>query len=500
MRPADEVRIPRSPWRSAAMVLLAAALGVATVSLVLGGGQPAMAAGDCQYGPYGPYGPCERVTPTLTIEQHPNETVIGFPLLAATATLEGADPTGTLVFRLSGPWDPTCESTTYEGPVPISGSRTYYSFDSLARAPIPDVVGTWRWTVEYSGDARNEPVRSGCDDAPVTVSRAPMSGFIFVSPFVSQFPIGSTPEARMLIQGYRPSGAATVSLFGPGDPACSGTPTFSTSIPFDGQSALNQLVTLGVVEALGTWRWQLAYSGDARNLPLTTACDQAPLTVVKATPTVTAGVAESPVVIGSAVLTEGLVSNGYHPGGTIQLSLFAPGDTGCTTAADTETRDLTADGRAEALLTPTSVGTWRLRASYPGDQWNDPASTGCDETLLVVVKASPTLAPVSIPTMARKGDVLRARVALRDAYRPGGRVQFRLFAPEDPSCSGVPVYIEEAEVNDSTATTSTGFVVPKQREGTWNWTGSYLGDENNDVSASDCGEASVEVVKKIKKK
>jgi hypothetical protein len=405
MKAADELRILRSPWRTAAVWLLAAALAVATVSLVLDGSEPAIAAGDCQYGPYGPYGPyepygpygeeCERVTPTLTIEQHPNETVIGFPLLAATATLEGADPTGTLVFRLFGPWDPTCESTTYEGPLAVSGSGAYYSFDSFVRAPIPDVVGTWRWTVEYSGDALNEPVSSGCNDAPVTVSRALMFGSIFVSPFAPPLPIGSIPEARMFIQGYQPSGAATVSLFGPDDAACSGTPTFSTSIPFDGQSALNQLVTLGEVDAVGTWRWQLAYAGDERNLPLTTACDQAQTTVVKAVP---------------------------------------------------------------------------------------------------------TLAPVSIPTRADAPDVLRSRVLLRGGYQPTGRVLFRLFGPGDPSCSGIPAHTEEGVVQDAAAEASSGFVVPKKSEGTWNWTASYLGDGQNEVAESTCGQAPVEVVKKIKKK
>jgi hypothetical protein len=76
-------------------------------------------------------------------------------------------------------------------------------------------------------------------------------------------------------------------------------------------------------------------------------------------------------------------------------------------------------------------------------------------------------------------------------------VAFRLYGPSDSSCGGLPAYIEEAEVAGSSAATTTGFVVPS--EGTWRWTATYLGDENNNVSASTCDHAPVAVVTKVPK-
>jgi len=66
MKAADELRILRPPWHNAVVGVAAAVLVVAALLLVLDGGRPAIAAGECQYGPYGPYNePCEKARPSL---------------------------------------------------------------------------------------------------------------------------------------------------------------------------------------------------------------------------------------------------------------------------------------------------------------------------------------------------------------------------------------------------------------------------------------------------
>ena len=89
------------------------------------------------------------------------------------------------------------------------------------------------------------------------------------------------------------------------------------------------------------------------------------------------------------------------------------------------------------------------------------------------------LSVTAVPGLADDGDRIHARVDLGSAYQPTGRVSFSLFPPNDSSCSGAPTYVEEVVLTGTGATTSGGFEVPKHAVGTWNWTASYSGDENN---------------------
>jgi hypothetical protein len=64
-----------------------------------------------------------------------------------------------------------------------------------------------------------------------------------------------------------PSGTLTFTLFGPGDPTCSGTPDFTSTIPVGGFSSTSYTPT-----AVGTYGWVATYSGDAANNPASSAC------------------------------------------------------------------------------------------------------------------------------------------------------------------------------------------------------------------------------------
>ena len=173
MRAADELRILRPPWRNAVVGVAAAVLVVAALLLVLDGGRPAIAAGECQYGPYGPCNePCEKARPTLTTSPQPAQAELGW-FLSDAATLSGGDnPSGSLTFRLHPPGDPACSMGRFFFDVRVSGNRTYYSWEwpgFLDWANLFDEVGAWRSTVHSSATRRNEPVTSGCAEEPVSV-------------------------------------------------------------------------------------------------------------------------------------------------------------------------------------------------------------------------------------------------------------------------------------------------------------------------------------------
>jgi hypothetical protein len=86
-----------------------------------------------------------------------------------TATFTGGTvaPTGSLVFKLFGPNDPTCSAApAYTSPgQTVSGDGNYTS-----PAFVPTATGTYSWQALYSGDANNPPVTTACDDPAETVT------------------------------------------------------------------------------------------------------------------------------------------------------------------------------------------------------------------------------------------------------------------------------------------------------------------------------------------
>jgi hypothetical protein len=81
----------------------------------------------------------------------------------------GADPTGSITFRLYGPDDATCSHTPVSTSARlVAGNGNYFSADFT-----PTAAGTYRWVVSYSGDDDNEAVRSACGAANVVASAPP---------------------------------------------------------------------------------------------------------------------------------------------------------------------------------------------------------------------------------------------------------------------------------------------------------------------------------------
>lgn len=471
-------------WRRPAMWFLVAVLAVAATMLVLDGGRPAVAAGECQYQPYGD--PCAKATPTLTNAPQPAGTQVG-SYGYDRATLSGGNaPTGTITFKLYAPGDETCTNAVFAAEGPAFGNTDYYSGSYQV-----DRVGTWHWTVAYSGDDQNEAVSTGCHDAPVTVTKATPS--IFLWPYGTTS-IGSTLYASGYgYGGYQPTGGVTVRLYRPGDPTCSGEPAFGQEFPWSG-SWVNIWTAYGPADEIGTWRYKLDYPGDANNNAVSIPCGSASAEVVKASPSGWANVSPGALTIGGEVSFAGYLS-GYKLTGAVAVRFYAPNDPGCSSTVASHDAAVDSNGSFATTFTPTSVGTWRLTASYPGDAFNNPVSWGPCSFTFEVSKASPGVLPAANPTTAATGTKLQAFTLVQGGYQPGGRVSFRLYRPDDPTCEGLPAYIEEASVVGGAASTSTGFVVPS--EGTWRWQAVYLGDANNNGTTSGCDRAPVSVVAKL---
>lgn len=105
--------------------------------------------------------------PTLTTTASAASIGLGLSTNDSASVSGGANPTGSLEFKLFGPGDPTCSAApAYTSPlVTVSGNGTYSS-----PSFTPTATGTYSWVALYSGDANNAPVSTACGDSAETVT------------------------------------------------------------------------------------------------------------------------------------------------------------------------------------------------------------------------------------------------------------------------------------------------------------------------------------------
>ena len=111
-----------------------------------------------------------------------------------------------------------------------------------------------------------------CPDAAELVTVPPATPTLVTQASPATGTLGvSTQDTATVIGGFGPTGTVTFRLFGPADPACSGTPlaTFPDVALVNGTATSPAVVT----EVVGTYRWVATYNGDANNTPVTGSCD-----------------------------------------------------------------------------------------------------------------------------------------------------------------------------------------------------------------------------------
>jgi hypothetical protein len=164
----------------------------------------------------------------------------------------------------------------------------------------------------------------------------------------------------------------TFQLFAPGDTTCT-TPIATRTGTLSGGSASSGTVTAG---GAGTYRWVAAYNGDANNNAVTSPCGSEQVVVVKATPSI-ATTPSGSVPAGGVVSDTASVSGGFVPSGSVTFTLYAPGDTSCTTPIATRTATLSGGDASSGNVTIGAAGTYRWVAAYSGDANNNAVTSPC---------------------------------------------------------------------------------------------------------------------------
>ncbi|MDQ6726001.1 MAG: Ig-like domain repeat protein, partial [Actinomycetota bacterium] len=220
----------------------------------------------------------QRVSPTIRTVASPGVQVGG--QISDTAFLSGGfNPTGTVTFTLFGPDNANCSGPpVFTSTVPVNGTGGVTS-----AAFTTPAAGVFRFVATYSGDANNNGAGpTACGDPDETIGAGISSTGRLTTVASGGVSLGGPIADTATLSGtFSATGTITFRVFGPANPSCSGTPLATSTKPVNGNG--NYVSDPFTPTVVGTYRFVAAYSGDANNVAVTTACDD-PLEAVVIAP------------------------------------------------------------------------------------------------------------------------------------------------------------------------------------------------------------------------
>jgi hypothetical protein len=142
--------------------------------------------------------------------------------------------------------------TVTNGVVPDSNGITF------------NTAGDYYWQAAYSGDANNAAATSVCTSEHLVVTKR--------QPAMTTTPNLIPNDDATISAGLSPTGTITFNLYNPAAATCAGAPAYTQTVTVSGNGTYSTTNTSFVASTLGTWRWQVSYSGDTNNNPTSSAC------------------------------------------------------------------------------------------------------------------------------------------------------------------------------------------------------------------------------------
>lgn len=441
-------------------------------------------------------GGCEASPAIATAVSDEGSGTIG-ATFTDTATLSHSSttaPTGTVTFQAFD--NSHCTgAAVFTSVKPISG--TSVTSDGFT----PPSVGTYYWVASYSGDANNNPVAGSCGDAGETlvVNQATPGVVTSVSTAPDSTATAPAYVDTATVTGYHPTGTVTFNAWT--NSSCSGGPVFtSAGRPLGSNGTATSAEFVPTPPATSTTYFFIAsYSGDTNNAAVSGHCTDAGESI-----TFTPGATQSAITTqesaasapdtftDTATVTGGTGTNA--PTGQVTFQVYGPNDANCTGPFVTisPSSPLAANGTATSgPFTAPSAGTYTFIASYSGDAHNTPAAGTCSSAheSFVVEKARPAISTTEMASTTTPGSFTDTATltGVATGHTPAGTMTFRVYGPNDATCTGTAVTLTPASTVTGTSTTSGLFTPPGP--GTYTFVASYSGDAFNSAVAGHCSDA-----------
>jgi Cu/Zn superoxide dismutase len=314
-----------------------------------------------------------KAEPALTTNAA-GPVTLGDPI-SDTAHLTGAtsDAGGTFTFHLFGNATCTNEISTGLSPVAVSGNGDYNSGNYT-----PTAAGTYYWTASYSGDANNTAVSTACGDAnesSVVTKKQPS----LTTTATANVTIGDPISDTATLSGATADAGGTITFHLYSDDQCANEVTIGLSpVTVSGNGDYNS--GSYTPTAVGAYYWTASYSGDANNLPVSTACgDPGESSVVGKAP---ASITTAQRLFPQDTATVGAGAGGT-PTGSVTFKLFGPNDMFCAGSAVYSEKVTLANGSASTSNTSFSVSsasadTYSWLVEYSGDATHDATTSSCN--------------------------------------------------------------------------------------------------------------------------
>jgi hypothetical protein len=411
-----------------------------------------------------------KTTPTLATTLSATTIPIGGSAHDS-AKLTGATSTagGTLTYQV---WNAT--STCFVGSAAFTFTVNVVNGNVPNSTPVTFTsLGSFSWNATYNGDTNNNPATlSSCEVLTVTPTIPTL-----VTTISSPITVGSSAsDSATLTGGFNAGGTVTYEYWNA--TGCTGSiHTSPTPVTVTNGVIPNSLSVK--FTAAGLYSWNATYNGDPNNNPAKSACE--PLTVNKATPTITTTLFPPIIVVNNLASDSATLSGGFNPAGTVFFSIYY--QTGTCNVVPQTTNPLPITGgvpTSSGVLNFTSVGLVSWTATYQGDSNNNVATSSCE--ILTITKASPIISTtLSATTITSGNSVFDSAVITGATANVGGSVTYSYWTTS--TCTGTQITV-------STANLLYG-IVPHSASKTFNassygWTATYNGDANNNPATSPC--------------